>query len=103
MRIMVKFSFPVDVGNALLRSGKLQKSFEQLVQDIKPEAGYFYPTGGERGGFFVINMEEPWQVADTIERFFFGLNAKVEMVPVMNADDLHKALSGVNGIIARYG
>jgi hypothetical protein len=37
------------------------------------------------------------------ERFFFGLNAKIEMVPVMAADDLRKALSGVQGTIQRYG
>jgi hypothetical protein len=34
---------------------------------------------------------------------FFGLNAKVEFVPVMAADDLQKVLSGVSGTIQRYG
>jgi hypothetical protein len=36
------------------------------------------------------------------ERFFFGLNARIEMVPVMAAEDLQK-VSGVQGIIQRYG
>jgi len=103
MRVMVKFSVPIDAGNAALRNGKLDKVFQQLLADLKPEAGYFYPNGGERGGFFVIDMKEPWQVADTVERFFFGLNAKVELVPVMNGEDLHKALSGIKGIVDRYG
>ncbi len=104
MRIMVKFAIPVEAGNAALRSGKLQKVFDQLLSDIKPEAGYFYPTtSGERGGFFVINMQDSSQVAETVERFFFGLNAKVELVPVMNGDDLHKALSSVKATIDRYG
>jgi hypothetical protein len=103
MRIMVKFALPVDAGNSALRSGKLAKVFDQLVADLKPEAGYFYPSGGERGGFFVVNLQEPSQIAETVERFFFGLNAKVELVPVMNGEDLHKALSGINGIIQRYG
>ena len=103
MRIMVKFSVPVEAGNAAIRSGKLEKVFEQLLEDLKPEAGYFYPGGGERAGFFVIDMEDSWQVADTVERFFFGLNAKVELTPVMNGEDLHKALSGVPDIVERYG
>ena len=37
------------------------------------------------------------------ERFFFGLNAKVELVPVMSATDLEKGLSGVQNTIQRYG
>ncbi len=103
MRIMVKFSVPVEAGNAAIRSGKLEKVFEQLLEDLKPEAGYFYPGGGERAGFFIVNMEDSWQVADTVERFFFGLNAKMELTPVMNGEDLHKALSGVPNIVERYG
>jgi hypothetical protein len=37
------------------------------------------------------------------ERFFFGLNAKVEMMPVMALEDLQKGLSSVEGIVQRYG
>jgi hypothetical protein len=37
------------------------------------------------------------------ERFFFGLNAKVEFVPVMSPADLEKGLSGVQNTIQRYG
>ena len=48
-------------------------------------------------------MRESSQVAEIAERFFFGLNAKIEMTPVMNADDLHKALTGIQGTIQRYG
>jgi len=103
MRMMIKFSMPTEAGNQVLRSGKIDKVFQQLLADLKPEAGYFYADGGDRTGFFVINMTESWQVADVLEKFAFGLNAKVEMVPVMNADDLHKALGGIKGIIERYG
>jgi hypothetical protein len=48
-------------------------------------------------------MRESSQVAEIGERFFFGLNAKVEMVPVMAAEDLQKALSGMQATIQRYG
>jgi hypothetical protein len=67
-----------------------------------PRLGFF-PTAGERGGFFVVDMSESSQIAEIAERFFFGLNAKVEFVPVMAADDLQKVLSGVSGTIQRYG
>ena len=103
MRMMIKFALPVEAGNDAIRSGKLQKVTQQLMEDLKPEAGYFFLNGGERGGFLVVDMRESSQVAEIAERFFFGLNAKIEMVPVMAADDLQKALSGVQGTIQRYG
>ena len=103
MRVMVRFAVPVEAGNAALRTGKLEKVFHQIVEELKPEAAYFYPDGGERAGFFILNMQESSQIAAIAERFFFGLNAKVEMRPVMAPDDLAKGLAGVPDIVRRYG
>jgi hypothetical protein len=33
----------------------------------------------------------------------FGLNAKMEMAPVMALEDLQQGLSGTEGIVQRYG
>jgi hypothetical protein len=103
MRIMIKFAFPTDAGNAAIRDGKVEKVFQALSEELKPEAAYFFPEGGERAGFFVVDMKESSQIAEIAERFFFGLNARVELVPVMSAGDLQKGLSGMQGIIQRYG
>ncbi len=105
MRVMIKFALPVESSNTAIRTGKLEKVMHQIAEDLKPEAAYFFPTptGGERGGFFVVEMQDSSQIADMAERFFFGLNAKVEFVPVMSATDLEKGLSGVQGTIQRYG
>ena len=103
MRMTIKFALPVTDSNDAIRTGRLQKIFQQLAEDLKPEAAYFSPLGGERAGLFVVDMHESSQVADIAERFFFGLNAKIEMIPVMNAADLQKALTGVQGTIQRYG
>lgn len=103
MRMMIKFSFPVDAGNAAIRTGKVEKIFQQLIEDLKPEAAYFHAVDGNRGGFFVVNMQESSQIAEIAERLFFGVSAKIELVPVMTADDLRKGLSGVQATIQRYG
>jgi hypothetical protein len=103
MRIMVKFAFPVEAGNTAIRDGKVEKVFQGILEELKPEAAYFFPEGGERAGLFVVEMKESSQVADIAERFFFGLNARIEMVPVMAPEDLQKGLSGVPDIIQRYG
>lgn len=102
MRVMIKFRFPVEAGNSAVRSGKVEKVVQQIVEELKPEAAYFFPEGGERAGLFVVDMQESSQVAEIAERFFFGLNASIEMVPVMAAEDLQKGLSGVQGVIQRY-
>lgn len=99
---MIKFRFPVEAGNSAVRSGKVEKIFQQILEDLKPEAAYFFPEGGERAGLFVVDMQESSQGAEIAERFFFGLNARIEMVPVMAAEDLQKGLPGVQGVIQRY-
>jgi hypothetical protein len=104
MRVMIKFSLPLEAGNAAIRNGKLQKVFQQLVEDLTPEASYFFPDeDGKRGGFFIVDMQRSSQIAEIGERFFFGLNARVELVPVMAADDLLQGLSGIQDTIQRYG
>jgi len=102
MRIMVKFRFPVNEGNDVIRTGRIAQIFQQLAEDLKPEAAYFYPEGGERAGHFIVNMQDGSEVAGIAERFFFGLHADIEMTPVMTAEDLQKALGGIESTIKRY-
>ena len=103
MRIMVKFSFPVDTGNTAIRTGKVEKFFQQIMEDLKPEAAYLYPEEGERGGIIVFDMQDATWVAGVVERFSFGLHAHVQLTPVMVPEDLQKALAGVEDIVKNYG
>ena len=64
MRIMIKFRFPAEAGNSAIRSGKVEQVFQHIMEDLKPEAAYFFPEGGERAGLFVVEMQESSQVAD---------------------------------------
>jgi hypothetical protein len=75
----------------------------KIEQELKPEAAYFFPQGGERGGLLVVDMTASSQIVEIAERFFFGLNAKVEMMPVMALEDLQQGLSSIEGIVQRYG
>jgi hypothetical protein len=102
MRTMLRFKFPVDAGNDIIRTGKIGKVFEQLTADLKPEAAYFYPEAGERGGIMVFDMQDESWIAGVVERFSFGLHAKIELMPVMNQDDLQKALAGIEEIVKNY-
>jgi hypothetical protein len=63
------------------------------MNDLKPEAAYFAPLGGKRGGIIFFNITDPSQIVEVVEPLFLGLNAETELVPVMNADDLPKGLA----------
>ena len=104
MRVMINFALPLESSNTAICTGKLQKVMQQIAEDLKPEAAYFFPTPteGQRGGFYIVEMQESSQIVEMAERFFFGLNAKVEFVPVMSAVDLEKGLSDVQNTIQRY-
>jgi hypothetical protein len=95
MRMMLKFTLPVEKGNQAINDGSLGKTMETILAKLKPEAAYFAPINGQRCGMLFFDMSDPSQIVETVEPFFLKLNAAVEMVPVMNGDDLRKGLAKV--------
>jgi len=96
MRTMLRWTVPVEKGNEAIKDGSLQKTLESLAQQLKPEAAYFWPERGERAGLMVFDMKDPAEIPQIAEQLFMTLDAAVELTPVMNADDLQRALSRVS-------
>jgi hypothetical protein len=69
MRVMIKYTFPIETGNEAIRSKKVEKVFKQIAEELKQEAAYFCPQGGERGGFLVVDMTASSQIVEIAERF----------------------------------
>jgi hypothetical protein len=67
---------------------------ENLLEQLQPEAAYFGPEGGKRAGMIVFDMTDPAQIPQIAEPLLQRLDAEIEFVPVMNVDDLRRALSG---------
>ena len=95
MRMMLRWTVPVERGNETIKDGSLAQTIESLLGELKPEAAYFWPENGERAGMMVFDMAEPTQIPQIAEPLFLNLEAAVEFVPVMNADDLRTALAKV--------
>ncbi len=95
MRMMLKFTIPVEKGNAVIRDGSLGKTMETILTKLKPEAAYFAPIDGMRCGMLFFDMKDASQIVEAVEPFFLNLNAETELVPVMNGDDLRKGLAKV--------
>ncbi|MEA3027059.1 MAG: hypothetical protein QOF91_2344 [Alphaproteobacteria bacterium] len=93
MRMMLRFTLPVEKGNQAYKDGTLKKTLETIMTKFKPEAAYFGPTDGKRGGMIFFDLDEPSQIVEIAEPMFSSLNAAIEIVPVMNGDDLRKGMA----------
>jgi len=102
MRTLLKVTIPVETGNSTITNGTLPKTLESILKDLNPEASYFFTNNGERTAFIVFDLEEPSQIPTIAEPFFISFNAKVDFQPVMNLQDLQKALTGIQSTVKRY-
>ncbi len=92
MRMMLRWTVPVERGNQAIKDGSLARTIQALLEELKPEAAYFWPENGERAGMMVFDMADPTQIPQIAEPLFTNVDAAVEFVPVMNAEDLKQAL-----------
>ena len=88
MRTMLRVAMPVEKGNQAIQNGTLPRVMMSAIQELKPEAAYFYPENGKRACLMVFDMKDPSQIPLVAERFFVELNAEVTLTPVMNVDEL---------------
>lgn len=95
MRMMLRWSVPVEAGNDAIEDGTLTQVIQSMMETLKPEAAYFMAEGGDRAGMMVFDMTDPAQIPQIAEPLFMNLDAAVEFIPVMNADDLKRALDSI--------
>lgn len=103
MRFMLKVNIPVEAGNAAARAGKLGKTVETILAELKPEAAYFTSDKGQRTGFIFLEMEDTSQIPAIAEPWFLAFNASLEFHPVMVPADLAKAGPAIDRAVKIYG
>jgi len=81
MRMMLRFTLPVEKSNAAINDGSLGRTMESILSKLKPEAAYFAPLDGKRAGMIFFDMAEPSQIIEAVEPLFLSLNATTELVP----------------------
>jgi hypothetical protein len=92
---MVKFTIPTQEANPLVKDGSIGQTMESLMGKLQPEAAYFGPIEGKRGGFMVINMEEGSDVVTKLEPMWLELGATIELFPVATPDELRAGLQSL--------
>jgi len=92
MRTMLKISIPVTTGNKTIQDGSLPRVMQTALETLKPEAAYFFPDSGKRTALMVFDLKEPSQIPLVVEPLFIGLDADIQLIPVMNAQELQAGL-----------
>jgi hypothetical protein len=92
---MVKFTLPTQETNPLVQDESVGQTMETLLGKLQPEAAYFGPVDGKRGGFIVINMDGESEVVTKLEPLWLELNATVETFPVATPDELRAGLQSL--------
>jgi hypothetical protein len=104
MRMLLRVSIPVEAGNAAAKAGTMGSTIERILADLKPEAAYFFADdAGNRSGSIVFDMKDTSQIPAIAEPWFLAFNAKVSFRPVMNPQDLEKAVAGISKAVQHYG
>jgi hypothetical protein len=93
MRLMLKFSIPVERGNAAAKDGTLGRAIENLLKATKADAAYFTLIGGKRGGMVFFQDDDATRLPQINEPMFAALDAAIEIVPVMTPDELKRGLA----------
>lgn len=92
MRVRLKVQMSVEAANNAIKDGSLPKLMEATMSTLKPEAAYFLSEDGLRTAELFFDMKDASQLPSLLEPFFMGVNARVDVTPAMNADDLRTGL-----------
>lgn len=95
MRTMILWTVPAAKGNEGIRNGAIARTIEEMSGRLQPEAAYFMAWDGKRAGMMVFDMTDPSEIPQIAEPLFQALDAEVKFIPVMNGDDLKRALESV--------
>ena len=103
MRFMLTFRIPPQEGNAAMRDGRFMSAFQSVIEELQPEAAYFTPMEGARGGYILINMDDASQIPAITEPLFLGLGAIVEFHPVFTLEDVPAITESIEQAVQKYG
>ena len=102
MRMLMKVSLPITEGNSAVTDGSLASTIGSILNDLKPEAVYFAEENGARTAFVFVNIADSSQIPAIAEPWFLAFNAKVELHPAMNLEDLKNAMPGIESAVRKY-
>jgi hypothetical protein len=95
MRMLMKVQFPTEAGNRGIKDGSLPDILRKTLEAVQAEAAYFTAMDGKRTMLAVFDLKAASDIPRIAEPLFMGLNALVEFIPCMNAEELKTGLSAL--------
>ena len=96
MRTMLKVEVPVDAGSRAIEDGTLARVIEDTIDQVHPEATYFFAEDGHRTALMVFDLPEAADIPRIVEPLFSQLSARVTLLPAMDVADLRTGLRRMN-------
>jgi len=104
MRMLLRASIPVETGNAAAKAGTLATMMKSILEDLKPEAAYFFADDdGRRSASIIFDLKDASDIPAIAEPWFLAWNARVSLRPVMSVEDLAKGAPGISRAVEQYG
>ena len=101
MRMMLRATMETEAANRAIRDGSLMKLMQNLHARLKPEACYYGTACGKRSVMVFFECEESSSfIVEIAEPLFMGLNASIELQPVMNDADLQRGFEAWHKTVA---
>jgi len=95
MRMMMKVQLPTADGNRAIKDGSLPEIIRKTMETTKAEAAYFTTMDGHRTMIAVFDLKATPDIVRVAEPLFMSVNASVEFLPCMNAEELKSGLSSL--------
>jgi hypothetical protein len=93
MRTMLMVELGTEASNKHINDGDLSKTMDDVLGALKPEAAYFYAHNGQRAMTLVVDAPDEASLVTMCEPFWLNMDANVEVVSCMNAEELRNGLS----------
>jgi hypothetical protein len=93
MRVMARISIPVEAGSRAISNGSIGQIIQSTAERWKPEAMYFTAFDGKRSAYIIFDMPDSSDIPPFAEPLLGGLDADIDISPVMDIEDLQRGLA----------
>lgn len=94
MRMMLKIKIPPDSGNRAAQDGSMAKAFQNLKEQLNPEAAYFSMEDGMRCAYIFYNAKDLPDFVKIHEPLIQATGALVYDAPALIWEDMAQAIKG---------
>ncbi len=92
MRLMMRFSIPVERGNQATKDGTMGPAIESAHRQNQGRGGYFLVENGGRTGY-IFRPDDPAGLPKLNEPMFAALDAAIDIIS-LTLKDLKRGLAG---------